>query len=174
MDTTPMVSKEISDFGKEAREGSAGERVREYSQGSRFASGLLDQPSSFERGLGGAPASPELSAIKAKYNQEFGQSQRRLNLNVMKQGEEDNLRKIQIANQMAAEEMEINRQKELLRWQRKQAKRAARGQMIGSVLGIVGAGAGMAIGGPGGRAAGGMVGYSVGSGVGNIAGSGGI
>lgn len=169
-DTTPMVSKEISDFGREARAGSADQSFRNYSQGNANAAGLMNDSGGFDRGLGSS--NPELSAIKSKYGGQFGREQKRLNLNLLKQGEEDNLRKIQIANQMASEEMAINRQKELLRWQRKQAKKAARGQMIGSILGIVGAGAGMAMGGEGGRAAGGMVGYSVGSGVGAVAGGG--
>lgn len=159
-----MVSKEISDFGKEARAGSAQSSFQNYNQGSQNASGLMNDSGSFDRGL--ASQNPEMSAIKQKYNTDFGRNQKRLSLSLMKQGEEDHLRKVQIANQMASEEMQINQQKEMLKWQRKQAKKMARAQTIGSVLGIVGAGAGLAT---TGTAAGGMVGYSIGQGVGGAA-----
>lgn len=172
MDITPMVSKEISDFGKEARADSAALRLQDYTSGTQSARGLLNDAGSLERSL--SYQNPTLSAIKQKYgSSEFGRESKRLRLDMFRNAQEDNLRKVQVANELASQEIEINRQKEMLRRQRKAASKAARGQLIGSALGIIGAGAGMYLGGPGaGRVAGAMIGQSVGQGAGAAMGGG--
>lgn len=164
-DLSPMISSEISGYGNEARQGSIDKNYSNYSQGLSQGRGLMDNVGNFSERLGSA--TPEASAIRAKYDQDFGKEQKRISLGMMRQAQEDNIKKLQAANQMADQEMEINRQKELLKWQRKQAKKAARGQLVGNVLGIVGAVGGAVVGG----APGAMVGYSVGQGAGNYGGS---
>jgi hypothetical protein len=172
MDITPMVSKEISDFGKEARADSAQGRFEGYTGGSASARGLLSDSGGLDRSL--SYDNPTLSAIKQKYGaSEFGRENKRLNLSMFRAAQEDNLRKVQVANELAGQEIEINRQKEMLRRQRKAASKAARGQLIGTALGIVGMGVGAYMGGPGaGRLAGAMVGNAVGQGAGAAMGGG--
>ena len=166
-----MDSQQITDFGHEAQAGSGAQNYAKYNSGAPQVAGLMNQPDNYSQKLGGAD-NAQLNAIKSKYDQKFGQDQSRLNLTLMKQANEDHLRKVQIANQMANQEMEINRQKEMLRQQRKAAKRQARGAMIGNVLGIVGAvGGGLAGGlGTGGTPMGAIAGASVGNSLGQAAG----
>lgn len=168
-DLSPMISKEISDLGADARAGSAQQLYKDYTgEANQAASGLMADTSTerFNAGLGGNN-DPTLSAIKNKYNKQFSHNQQRLSLGAMRDAEEDNLRKIQVANQLADQEMEMNRQKEMLKQQMKKAKRAARSATIGNILGVAGAGAGFAF---GGGPAGAAVGMGSGQAIGNMAG----
>lgn len=173
-DTTPMVSKEISDYGLEARNDSTANRLADYSQGNAAARGLMSAPDNYNQDLG--YSSPMQSAIKSKYSGQFEQGQKRLKLNTLRAADEDHLRKVQIANEMANEEMRINQQKEQLKRMKKLASRQARGQLIGSVLGVVGAVggavAGTSMGGPAGGIAGAMAGQGIGQGAGGMIGGG--
>lgn len=172
-DTTPMVSKEISDYGAEARAGSVAGRAADYSQGGAAARGLMNAPDNYSQDLG--YSNPTMSAIKSKYSGQFEQGQKRLQLNTLKAADEDHLRKVQIANEMANEEMRLNQQKEQLKRMKKLASRQARGQLIGSVLGVVGAVGGAVAGSaltanPAGGVAGAMAGQGLGQGAGTMIG----
>lgn len=128
--------------------------------------GLLNAPSNFNSGLSFSN-NAETDAIKARYMPQYQRREDQLRLDNLKGAQMDHLRNLQVATRAAAQEVEQNKQKAILKDKIEKMQRAQRGQVLGSVLGIVGGVVGGIYGGPAGAAAG----YSGGQAVGNAAGS---
>lgn len=129
--------------------------------------GLLNTPDTMNQSLNYGDQAMS-SAIRGKYMGKYSQGERRLAQTMRSAGQEDYIKKLQVTAELAGQEHQMNLQKEILRQKRAQAKKAARGQVIGTVLGITGA----VVGGvttmnPAGAAAG----YQLGAGIGGAAGS---
>lgn len=136
-----------------------------YTSGNAEARGLLAQPENFNQGLSfGDRATSD--AIKGKYMQSYAHKESQLNNKMLQSADQDHVRKLQNAANMAGEEVELNKQKEILRHKKAQAARAARGAVLGQVLGITaGVVAGVYTGGAGAGA-----GYMAGNAAGNAIG----
>lgn len=151
-------------FAQEARSESAADRMNNYTGGTETARGLLARDN-FSEGLGGSP-NPMREAIRSKYAGQFNRAQERLNLDMTKGANADHLRKLEVAQQMAADELKMNFEKEMQRKKLARARAAARGSVVGQVLGTVAAVvAGIYTGGSGAAA-----GYAAGNAVGNAIG----
>jgi hypothetical protein len=159
--SSPALSQAISE-----QSGSSADLGRQYSLGASQARGLLTNAPDSNSGLSYGNRAVS-DAIKSRTMGGFNRSMNELNLNTMKAAQSDHLRNLQVATNAATQEVEQNKQKAVLRWKIDQANKAARGQIVGTTLGIVGGVAGAVFGGP----AGAMAGYAVGSGVGNAVGS---
>lgn len=111
-----------------------------------------------------------LSAIKSKYNKQYGLQEGRIKIDAANDADQDYIKKLHIASDMASKEHEMNFQKAMMAKKQKQAQNALRGQIIGSVLGIAGGVAGgMATGGSGvGILAGAQLGQSAGQAAGSF------
>lgn len=160
-------SQEIREFSKEAQGRSNADLYKDYSSGLGSARGLMQDSGSFDAGLG--TKNPTLSAIQSRYGQKYDQFEKGLKLDLMRKADEDNIKKLTIANQLADREMALNREREILKNKIKSAKKAARGATIGNILGIAGGAVGAYY---GGGAAGGMAGMGIGQGVGSAIGGG--
>ncbi len=169
--TTPY---NVASFAAENANQSAASRAQDYTKGFETARGLLKDDGSFNKSLGfGNDAM--IGAIRQKYRGEYGMKERRIGQNLRQSAEQDYLKRLAIASEMAGQEHELNMQKEILRQKKAAAKRAARGQIIGTVLGIAGGVAGGVLGsaaGPTGTAAGISAGSQLGMGVGGVLGEG--
>lgn len=112
--------------------------------------------------------SAERDAISRRYMPQFERQSQRLKLDNLKGAQMDHLRNLQVATQAASEEVQLNRQKAILKDKIEKQQRAARGAVLGHVLGIVGgvvagvytAGTGTAAGFAAGEAAGNAIGGS--------------
>lgn len=117
-----------------------------------------------------------LSAIRSRANVPYNIQMGELSTNTMRAADADHIRNLQVASNMATQEVEQNRQKDLLAYSIDQANKRARGAILGSILGITGGiagGVGGAFaGGPTGAAYGAMGGYALGSGAGEMIGTG--
>lgn len=143
-----------------------------YSAGNTQAQGLLNSANpSFDKGLDYGD-SALTSAIQNRYSQGFNQSQQRLNTSIMQNADADHLQNLTVATQAAGQEVELNRQKALLAWKIDQANKKARGQILGTTLGIVGAVGGAVIGAYAGGGVGAVPGAAAGFQLGNAAGQG--
>jgi len=151
----------VSGLLKESQGETAADRLNTYKQAGREAKGLLNADSSFNTGL--SYRSPQTDAIRSKYLGEFNKAQERVDLDLSKSATNDHVKKLAIATDLANQEIQINRQKAMMRSRIKRANKQARAQTIGAVLGIVGAGAGAFFGGPSGAVGGGMVGQGIGN-----------
>lgn len=127
--------------------------------------GLLNSHDNFNNGLSYGDNATS-AAIKSRYNQDYKQSENALKLDTMKKANADHIANLHVATQAAGQEVELNKQKAILKWKMEQAEKKARGQVVGNVLGIVGGVVGAVYGGPAGAGAG----YALGSGVGQAAG----
>lgn len=137
------------------------------------ARGLLNAPDNFNSGLSyGDHATSE--AIKSRYQQKYMQGENQLRTDIMKNAQSDHLRNLQVATDAAGKEVELNKQKALLKWKIDQANKHARGAIVGQTLGIVGAVVGAVAGGYAtagtGAVAGGAAGYQAGQGLGQAIG----
>lgn len=167
-------SQAVGAVGTEARAQTADSMAKQYGAGTENARGLLNQGgNTFNEGLSYGDKAMS-SAIRGKYMGEFNRNAHKVNLNNLRNADEDHIRKLSVASELANQEVEMNRQKEILKHKMKQAKKQQRGAMIGQVLGIVGAvGGGVAgnIAAPGvGTAPGAMAGQAIGSGLGQAIG----
>lgn len=139
-----------------------------YDSGASEARGLLTSGgNSFNSGLGYSDKATS-DAIRARYMPQANLKAQELSLENLKNAQSDHLRNLQVATQAAGEEVQLNKQKALLKWQVEQQNKKARGAVLGTTLGIVGGVVGAVY---GGGAPGAMAGYSAGSGVGNAIGS---
>ncbi len=137
------------------------------SGGIQAGRGLLEAKDNFNSGINyGDQAMSQ--AIKQKFGQKQQMGERRMAQEMRSAGQNDYLKKLQVVSQMADQEHQINVQKRILREKQEQAKKAARGAMVGQVLGIAGAVGGAMI--PGAGAAGAVAGYQVGNAAGNAVG----
>lgn len=150
-----------------------------YSSGNAAARGLLNAPVQTNSNL--AYGDQAMSrAIQSKYMNQFNRDQNQLNTSIMKNASADHIRNLQVATQSASQEVEMNKQKQLLAFKIREANRRARGSIIGNTLGIVGTVAGAVVGGmysgglgtTAGAAAGGAAGNALGSGIGRMIGEG--
>jgi len=159
---TPAITDSIQHQGGMTNQGLA----NSYSSGGQ-GQGLLNAHSNFDSSLGFS--NPESDAIKSRYMPQFQRSEQQLSLDNIKGAQQDHIRNLQVATQAAGQEVELNKQKAILRNKIEQQNRAARGAVLGQTLGIVGGVVGAIYGG----APGAMAGYQLGSGAGNAIGSGG-
>lgn len=140
---------------------------RSYTSGNQEARGLLNDPGQLNKSLGFNDQAMG-DAIRSKYMQGYGHKESQLNNKMFQQADADHIRQLAGASELANQEVEMNRQKEILRWKVQQSKKAQRGAILGNVLGIAGAAGGAYAGGPqgmmagmqGGQAAGNMIGSS--------------
>lgn len=165
-EANPQLS-EVDNFSRQAAQESPVQRAQEITSGNSQARGLLSTPDKYTDQLSYGD-SAQRDAIRSKYSRGYYQNEQHLNIDALKNAQEDHLKKLEVATNMAGQEAEQNRQKLILQWKKAQAEKAARGQVIGTVLGIVGGTAGAVA---GGGAPGAMAGYSLGQGVGQAAGS---
>lgn len=159
-------------FVQEAGQENQQDLARNYSAQSE-GQGLINRPDNYSQGLSfGDKALSQ--AIRGKYIQQNAPAQEQLKFDSNKMARESHLNKLAMANQLAADEAQMNLQKEILRQKKKQAQKAMRGQILGTVLGIGGGIAGAVVGGAAsggiGAAAGGMAGYQLGQGAGQAIG----
>lgn len=173
-DVQETSSPIIQALGSEARNETAESMAKQYGGGTENARGLLNQGgNSFNSGLSYGDKAMS-SAIRGKYMGDFNRNAHKVNLNNLRNADEDHIRKLSVASELANQEVEMNRQKEILKHKMKQAKKQQRGALIGSVLGIVGGVAGGVAGSmaaPGvGTGAGAMAGSALGSGLGQAIG----
>ncbi len=144
-----------------------------YSGGMSQARGLLTAPDSFNQASASGDSAMS-AAIRSRSNQQYGLQENQLKVSIAKNADADHLRNLQVATAAAGQEVEMNRQKQILKFKMDQANKKARGQILGTTLGIVGGivggvAGGMSTGGAG-AASGAMAGYGIGSGVGQAAG----
>jgi hypothetical protein len=159
----------VTDFSNLAASDSTAQRHSNYMGGTEAARGLLNSPDSYSGGLSYGDSAVR-DAIRQKGVGSFNQSQNRLSIETLKRADQDHVKKLEVASQMANEEFQMNMQKEILRKKQAQAKQMARGAMVGSVLGIVGAVGGASV--PGAGVGGAIAGNRLGEGFGTAIGSG--
>lgn len=147
---------------------SSDKAYQDLSQGTSDSAGLLNQSDNTNQGLAYGDQALS-SAIKGKYSKPFQVQQQGLQNKMHLDARNVHFERLLTAHNMAAEEANMNFQKELVKYKQKQQKKAQRGAIVGQVLGLVGGVVGGIYGGPGG-AAGGMAGGQM---VGNSAGGGG-
>ncbi len=140
-----------------------------YSGGASEARGLLNTPDHMNSQLSyGNDAQSQ--AIRQRTDRSYDRSAQSVSLKNMMNADADHVRNLQVASQLANQEVQNNMQKDLLRNKIDQANKRARGAVVGNVLGIVGAVAGAVVGGyatgGAGAAAGGMAGYQGGQALG--------
>lgn len=136
-----------------------------YNAGNQQARGLLNSPSNFNQGLNYGDQ-VQSDAIKSRYNQAYGRQEQSLTLKNMMNADQDHVKQLQAASQLAGQEVETNKQKALLKNKIEQANKRARGQMLGSILGITGAVGGAYLGGGAGAGAGFQAGAAAGNAIG--------
>ncbi len=141
-----------------------------YTQGGSAAGrGLLNSPGTdkFNSGLSFGDQATT-TAIKSRYNQQYDRGESALKLEALRGAQADHLRNLSVATQAAGQEVEMNKQKAILRWKIEQQNKKARGAILGTTLGIVGGvvagyfsgGTGTAAGFAAGNAAGSAIGSS--------------
>jgi len=155
-------TKEIGDLVSDNRTNAG--VAQDYMRGTGAGRGLLTQEDTYNSGL--AYGNPMSHAIKQRAMNDYNTQYKEISNRALRAASEDHIRNLASASQMANEEVQMNRQKEMLKNQIDQANKRARGQVLGTVLGITGGIAGAYAGGP----AGAMAGYSAGQGVGNMVG----
>src|SRR6185503_7205415 len=135
------------------------------SYSSNAGQGLLNLNTSGGSGTAFQP-SAESAAIRNRYMPQFNRSEQQLSLDNLKGAQEDHIRNLQVATAAAGQEVELNKQKAILKDKIDQANKKARGAVLGTVLGIVGGVvAGIYTGGTGAAA-----GYAAGNAAGNAIG----
>jgi hypothetical protein len=173
IDLEPTVSKDVTGLVNEGVGQSNQGIAQSYTAGNSQARGLLNRTDGFNDQLSYGN-SAESAAIRSRANRGYNRSEYQLNTKAMQAADSDHVRKLQMASALAGEEVETNKQKEMLKYKIEQANKRARGAIVGTVLGIVGGAAGAYLGlgaGVGGAAAGAMVGSQLGEGAGNLLGS---
>lgn len=146
--------------------------ANEYMSSAPQAKGLL-KDDNFNSGLSYGDSAMS-KAIKQRYQPDFDRSQRQLKLDAVQGAQSDHIRNLNVATQAAGQEVEMNKQRALLKWKIEQANKQARGAVLGQVLGITGAVVGAVAGAFTGGAASvplAAAGYAAGSGLGNAVGS---
>lgn len=154
-----MLDQGIQAFKDDANASSANQRTADYGAGMQTARGLIGPDTNFESRLG----NPMQEAIRTKYAREYDNTERALSAKLRRAGQDDHLKKLSVANQLAEEESVMNMRKAELERKKRAMKRQARAGVIGTALGLVGAAAGAAIGGPAGASAGYMIGAGTGA-----------
>jgi hypothetical protein len=117
-------------------------------------SGLIDSGASFDNTLA---YKPQTDAIRSKYMQGYNTQMAGLENKMSLESKNASFNKIAVATEAAAQEAQLNFQKELMKYKQKMAKRAQRMATIGTVLNVAGTAGGFAVGGPAGAVVGGAV-----------------
>ncbi len=161
----PSVAANVNQQANQTNHGIADS----YTQGGVSAGrGLLNSPGTdkFNSGLSFGDQATT-AAIKSRYSQQYDRGEGELKLEALKNAQSDHIRNLSVASQAAGQEVEMNKQKAILKWKIDQQNKKARGAILGTTLGIVGGVvAGVYTGGTGTAA-----GYAAGSAVGNAVGS---
>ncbi len=140
-----------------------------YGSGAGEARGLLNS-GNFNQGLSYGDSATS-SAIKSRYMTSYGLGEKQLSLENIKNAQTDHLRNLNVATQAAGQEVEMNKQKALIKWQIEQQNKKARGAVLGTVLGITGAVVGGVVAGAGSLGVGAVGGAAAGYAAGNAAGN---
>lgn len=162
------ADQNLRQLSGEARSTTAEGLNQNYSQDLGKARGLLNSGDGGFNDRLGYDNKVVRDAIKSKYNQDFAQSEKKIKLQNMMNANEDQLKRLSVASNMANEEVATNQRKWELKQKMDQQRRAARAQMVGAVLGIAGGIAGGVV--TGGSPMGIMAGAQLGQGVGQVAG----
>lgn len=133
-----------------------------YLQGTESADKMMNREDSFNSNIG----NPMSDAIRSKFSQGYNQDRQSLQRSTGLEARNSYFQKLQSAADLVAKEQALNHQKQMAAYQAKQDKKRARGALVGQVLGIGGMVAGGMAGGPGGAMAGGAIGQGVGQQVG--------
>ncbi len=159
----PSIGANIASQASQTNQGLA----NSYSQGAESAGrGLLNSSDNFDKGLSFGDKA-QTAAIQSRYTQSYNRGESALSLESLKNAQADHIRNLGVATQAAGQEVEMNRQKAILRWKIEQENKKARGAILGTTLGIVGGVvAGIYSGGTGAAA-----GYAAGNAAGNAIGS---
>lgn len=152
----PAISQHVSDLGHQTN----ADVARDYSAGGAAAKGLLT-PDNYNTGLSYGDRATH-AAIRSRYMQPAVQQEQQLSTEIMSKASGDHIRNLTMATQAAGQEVEMNKQKAMLKYQVEQANRRAKARIYGDVLGIVGGVAGAV----GGGVAGGPMGAVAGAGAG--------
>lgn len=140
MDDTDLNSTHSAELGsfinEQAGQTNAG-IAKDYTGGNAEARGLLNKPDNFNQGLSFGDRA-QSDAIKSKYTQQYAHKESELNNKMLQNADADHVRKLQNASNLATEEIELNKQKQILQYKKQQASKAARGAVLGHVLGVVG------------------------------------
>ncbi len=128
--------------------------------------GLLNSSDNFNNGLSFGDKA-QTAAIQSRYTNAYHRGESALSLDSIKNAQADHIRNLQTATSAAGQEVEMNKQKAILKWKIEQQNKKARGAILGTTLGIVGGVvAGIYSGGTGAAA-----GFAAGEGIGNAIGS---
>lgn len=169
--SSPSVGAHINELAGDSTRAQAGRYTQDFPQ----ARGLLSQPDTFGSSMAYGDKATSDAIRQRSGLQPYLRQENQLKLDMLKNAGSDRLRALSAATTAASEEVQLNKQKSLLRWQIDQANKKARGAVLGNVLGIVGGVvggvAGAYAGGPAGAVAGAGAGASLGQGAGNAMGS---
>ena len=159
---TPDAKKSIQDYITQSQQRTPSEYERQDQEMMSPAKGLLNDSNDLNDGRSSALS----SAIKQKYRKGFAQNQRSENFQSKVDAHNRYFNRLQNAALLSNEEHKLNEQRRLAIYKAKMNKKAARGQIIGNLLGIAGA----IVGGyaSGGNPAGIAAGYSIGQGAGQM------
>lgn len=157
----PNIAANVNEYGR----GSNQSLADSFSSGA--GRGLLSSRNNFDQDTGFGH-SAEMDAIRGRYMPQFDRQEKQLKLDNLKAAGMDRIRNLQVATEAAGQEVQMNKQKTILKDKIEKAQRAARGAVLGHVLGIVGgvvagyftAGTGAAAGFAAGEAAGQAIGGS--------------
>jgi hypothetical protein len=158
------ASKDITENINQFSRGNVQSTADSYS-GNSAGRGILNAQTNFDRGLGGENTA-EAAAIRNRYMPQYDRHERQLNLDNVRAAGADRIRNLAVATQAASEEVQLNRQKAILKDKIEKAQRAARGAVLGHVLGIVGGVVGGVVTGGVGAAAGFAAGEAAGNAIG--------
>lgn len=137
LDLTSTNSAALSGLINENNATNANKLSQNYSSGISEGRGLLNRPDTINKSLSYGDNATS-NAIRSKYSHQYELSARELSTKTMAQAHSDQIKKLTVASQLADQEVQMNKDKALLRDKKKQADRKARGAVLGHVLGIVG------------------------------------
>lgn len=168
--SNPSISAHMNELASDNTQNQANRYTQDFSQ----AKGLLTQPEHFSSSLAYGDKATSDAIRQRSGLQPYLRQESQLKLDAVKNASSDRLRALSAATTAASQEVAMNKQKALLRWQVDQANKKARGAVLGHVLGIVGAVGGAIVGtyaAPGaGTAVGASAGAALGEGAGNAIG----
>ncbi len=130
----PNITASINEQAHQTNQGLA----NSYTQPAQAAGrGLLNSHDNFNNSLSFGDRATT-TAIKSRYDQTYGRGESALSLESLKNAQSDHIRNLSVATQAAGQEVEMNKQKAILKWKIEQQNKKARGAILGTTLGIVG------------------------------------
>jgi hypothetical protein len=130
------------------------------SKGVDSSRGLVRSDDQFNSAL--SMKNPQSDAIRQKYMGEFDLKMGGLKNQMSLDAKNASFNKLAVATEAAAQEAQLNFQKEVMKYRQRKAKQAQRMAVVGNVLGLVGMGAGAMAGGPVGAGVGMQAGQTAG------------